>query len=60
MTNFEKWKNKIAETKDSYELRATLLEMNYSFTTTCKDAVGICKSNCDMCFARWLDGEVEE
>jgi len=59
-TNFEKWKKKLSETKDGYELRATLLEMNYSFTTTCKDVVGICKSDCDMCFARWLDEEVKE
>jgi len=60
MTNLEKWQPKLSEAKDGYELRATLLEMNYSFETTCKTVVGICKGNCDICFARWLDEEVKE
>lgn len=59
MTNFEKWKNKIAETNNSHELVETILEVNIALARLCSDCVEY-DADCDECKARWLDMEAED
>jgi len=58
MTNLKKWKNKIAEAKDSHELVETLHELNRAISHRCSDCVKF--DTCNECDAKWLDMEAEE
>lgn len=58
MTNFEKWKKKLSEAKDSYELIKTIHEMNMALDY-CSDCAK-CDGYCNKCEARWFDKEVKE
>ena len=62
MTNLEKWKQKLAEAKDGYELLETINKMNAAHTRWCwEPATRPCKyADCEDCKAKWLDREVEE
>ena len=58
MTNFEKWKKKLAEAKDSYELMETIKKMKTAFANICLGSE--CDTSCKECEARWLDMEIKE
>lgn len=59
MTNFEKWKNKIAEAKDGNEFLKTIDEMDKAHNIMCFTNKIKCEEyvGCRECEARWLDME---
>ena len=60
MTNFEKWRRKLAETTDGYELLETIDEMNKAHADMCfRVEINSCDeyADCEECKAKWLNEE---
>lgn len=61
MTNFEKWKKKLAEAKDGEDFMYILEQMDDEiYEKQCYPALGCEFDNCNECKARWLDMEAKE
>lgn len=63
MTNLEKWKNKIAEAKDGYELMETIRELLRKYHNLCFYVDYIrkeCDDDCKGCEVMWFDMEAKE
>lgn len=62
MTNFEKWKNKIAEAKDGSEFLKTIDEIDKAHAIMCFTNKIKCEgyASCGECEAKWLNDEVKE
>lgn len=62
MTNLEKFKQKLTEAQDGYELLEAIDEIYEAHDDSCRkiDAAICAADDCEVCFAAWFENEAEE